>query len=632
MSLEIGGDNAQNQNQKSTNQEQGQSTRPAAPQAYSFFGANRSVMPVSRASGSEVIGLALEKLLETLKRPGSAINRFTINLHPLDASKETSIAQLAFSAIIVATSSKENSASPISYHTLILGASGPELPPIVSNSQNGAPSITIERPDTVAYNATYQKAVEALMRAQYPGRRLNPVSATLVPRQFNWTDEEAVKVLATNAVMPTTNATRMTEPGYVEINFLKNPEEGIEPDAKFQAQILLNTPSTTDYLNLPVHSPVQIKLVAQALKGNNDRTNLDANALPPQRLISVVRGFMDVQWAGQSSLSLGFNRREREESAHRVYGARFVATAMENEDHTTTAGQLLALVTAQAFLDDYTWLNYFRPRHLGKEEKDYRDFGALNIEANIFDDEGGLGNPIDTSSSSFTDAKLFDAASRMFYKQTSLALDVSDAGADTWMNEVFAAAANKNLNAQAAILSAASRLTNRAINQFYPNPDSPVVIRNERVLLGYWKNEKGERRDIREVDLVWIANRFGKKGIKEIREWSQTYNPNWDEARSLAIRRDILRQLLPGVVFIGEGQRVTFTAKFIRALSQALAVQGFVARANLPGAMDVSDSRVSNIDQSALLDPEGDSLFSRGSYNDRSNNYTGRSYGENRNW
>ena len=220
----------------------------------------------------------------------------------------------------------------------------------------------------------------------------------------------------------------------------------------------------------------------------------------------------------------------------------------------------------------------------------------------------------------------------MFYKQTSLALDVSDAGADTWMNEVFAAAANKNLNAQAAILSAASRLTNRAINQFYPNPDSPVVIRNERVLLGYWKNEKGERRDIREVDLVWIANRFGKKGIKEIREWSQTYNPNWDEARSLAIRRDILRQLLPGVVFTGEGQRVTFTAKFIRALSQALALQGFVARANLPGAMDVNDSRVSNIDQSALLDPEGDRLFSRGNYNDRSSNYTGRSYGENRNW
>lgn len=151
------------------------------------------------------------------------------------------------------------------------------------------------------------------------------------------------------------------------------------------------------------------------------------------------------------------------------------------------------------------------------------------------------------------------------------------------------------------------------------------------MLLGYWKNEKGERRDIREVDLVWIANRFGKKGIKEIREWSPTYSSSWDEARSLAIRRDILRQLLPGVVFTGEGQRVTF-AKFIRALSQALAVQGFVARANLPGAKDVSDSRVSNIDQSALLDPEGDSLFSRGSYNDRSSLHTGRSYGENRNW
>ena len=604
-----------------------QGGHPQQRQAYSFFGAGRTVMPVTRQTGSEVLGLAYEKLRKIYEAPSSTRDQFKLQVHLLDATKETAVAQLAYSAVIVAAGNKAES-SFVSYHLVILEASGKPLENITSSNTNGV-NITIERPATAAYNATYLKAAEEVMKRLYPGRRLNSVSAEMVPKGFNWEDTEAVKNLATNAEMPVLNSTRMQEPDFVEINFRKDTL-----DANFKAEISLNQPTHSDYLGLPVHSPVVIRLSAQAGKGenNNKNNNLDANSQSASRPISTIGGFMDVQWAGmQAGGGVAFGRDNfATASTSRVFGARFVITAMENEEQTNTAGQVLSMCTAQAFLEAFTWLNYFRNRNLPKDKKDYREIGALNIEANVAGDAGGVGNIIDTSSANFNDAKLFELASKVFHPNTSLAVDVSDCGADTWMNEIFAAAANKNADAQLGILKATSRLTNGALQKFYTDTSSPVILQNERVLMGHFRNDDGTRSDLREIDYLWVANRMGKAGVKELQAWSQTYNPNWDAARSLAMRREMIRNLVSDVVFTGEAQRVTIKAKFLQAAIAALGEQGFTARPSLPGGIDVTNNRESNISQDALLSEQSSGLFTR-SFDDRGGAYGGRQYG-NRNW
>lgn len=544
-------------------------------QSWSFFNTN-ALGGISRRATSEVLTKAHDTFVKQLTA-NPIDGRFDIELLKVDNTKST---ELRLSALVPTV--KVNSLrNVVAYHTVLLEGSADPIPPRQENVNGQA--VSVRRYPSDVYSRRYIDAVRDLVIRMNPDHEVIDCSATVLPKGFNFDDQDAVRALVQNAILPAVSELAQRAPGYVELNLAS-----LEKDCQLQASVAFNEPTRTDYSGLPVRNDITVTL--QAVSTERQDTN-ELNNQERSLTLAQVGGFIDVVWAPENEQAVGpygtYNPAQ-----NRKFAARFVATSLENLQGYSIENQLLALAPALTLCEGTNWYPAFSPRlnnNAGKGDfakVDPRDIGALNIEANVLDTTGagGYGLKIDTKAANFTHQELGRFIHMAIRPGVLFSVDVSSCGSDTWYNEVLAAAAQGNPAAADAILEAANVLTNGNFRTFYGNSGSPVVVNDERVLLGYYIGNDGQKHDIRDIDHIAVLNYVGEKDPTAGANWSDTSTrTDGPLIKRLEYRERMIQEIIGSeVVFTQQATRVTFTKNFLEAFGKALAATGIVIKSVNP--------------------------------------------------
>jgi hypothetical protein len=540
-----------------------------------FDGLNRSL-------ASEVLTKALEAVKKTLP----LINAEGIVLEAVALDHRSNTGGLVFSSIIVlgTLAGKRDFGAN---HVLLLADSGEPLSALTETT--GALSYTVPRFEGDALDEAYKEAVLARTGALLDAGAQNiSTHGLVVPRGFNFADEKALYDLIVTAVGPVVATLRQISSKSPILNLAALDKV----TNAFDITVNTNEHQGTGYDGLPVRRDISITTMVTPRQRENANRSVHGGNTP--RMFTKLGGYMDVIWAPVTPPVQGMGWIPAETLPTVKYTPRFVITEMENMITNSLPGQLMALATARALLDNRNWWAAFqqRPRmnSMAKGSVDMRDPGAFNIEGNL-EGSAGYGSAIDTSTSTFTLVEMADMLSKLMHPEVLITLAVSRSGPDAWMNNPFVEAARGSTFAITEILRAADTLTGGEFAKYYgADPVSPVILTGNDQIgyqdvahAGYYVDREGVKRDIRDIDYLALMNLRGHNTPELGAQYTDTQNRQEYNARIRLDRRARIIQECLGsseVVFTDIYRLVNFTGKFSVALARAVAACGISTRIN----------------------------------------------------
>lgn len=533
---------------------------------------------LGRTPTAEVVKKFRESLnkteIESLEKKG-------VYIIDLNANEHINISALIFCVV-------EGGANTgrVAHHTVILGSTM-----VVKKTQEytyrGTPFVRVGLP-TDAWDKNMQERVSEMVKARYPNHiRINAAASTL-PESFDYTSESAIQLAIYNATNACKAQLWKTSPAATYLVIGQNF------GGKFRTEIKTSYENQVNIYGSPVRSDIVLELYDISMEKNNNNSNNDPqnfmlNDSNNAVMISNITGFIDLMWVPNQFNPLmmqqmsAMNPMMMPEMGN--YVPRFVITQIDQILGNDIVSMLFSLATiyymAQNMPEENTLKLILRQHELGlkntsSDGMDTRDLGALGYDANPSDVTNTLsGNKVDTRSYSAGDAAL-QAFIRQNIRTRSLtfAIDVEECGPNTWMQGIFYAAANPQSVAYKELINAANLLTN---NNFGKHFKSNVITLddNYRVNLGWYTDEKGVRRDIRDIDLVAMLNIYGKTNITEARDWSNHQSNNLEnDYMRCAMSRDKIKSVLLKPVFEGYGRRISFDSNFLFALVQGISDAG----------------------------------------------------------
>lgn len=306
--------------------------------------------------------------------------------------------------------------------------------------------------------------------------------------------------------------------------------------------------------------------------------------------------------------------------------AQFVMTQLATGyDAMDVEMTLLALVTASMLQVQNGWADAFRPRYntMGKEI-DYRDIGGLGYC-------GDAAAKLDSKSEGFK--ANFPNFMREYFRLNQgiiFAMDIPEVGPDAFVMDIFRAAGSNNGNAITALVKAADNLTG---NLFSTKANAigafPMIVdTGNRIHNGYYVTTEGEMRDIRDIDLLAVANVYGKSNPQAIMTYAESYSPNVAaQPIRMSNRYQIIDDVLNGrQVITGYSGRYIIHPKFLAVLTDACREVGLVVNpANMVHGLG-SGSVIGGYDYGAFAAGQaGQSVFGGGSSAGNQQGFNGRS-------
>ena len=538
----------------------------AAPAPLSFsnigygFGLTRSKTDEALNKALAVFKEDIKKQIEERKLDPA----FEVSLLPLDSTKGTGV---RFSGIVVATTHKEIR-DTVSIHTVLVEGSGDPIMPMQQNARGIQYEVQLTAGDTI--DRDYVIEVMRLVEKAYPGFRVVNADAQVLGRDFDYEDKNLVRSFVQNIILPTTTNLVVTNVGFQDLNLGR-----MERDSTLGVQRSFNEGQSLDYSGNPVRTDIKVTMSSYTGQRNSSGS---MNGQERTRILGVIGGYIDTVWSDeqpQQAMQMYVGPKPK-------FKARLVMTTLENQAMQTIPAQLLALAGSMILREGNNWFGYFNPRRLaaGAHRIDKRDVGALNIEGNIANDPSGFDKMIDTKESSFDGMALQRLITSLFIPGMYFTLRVSEAGADTWYNSVFKAAADGNPNAINAILAGANTLTNNNFQKFYTSGASPVLKNDDRVHMGFYTDANGVKCDVADIDYLAIMNLVGRNDPTVGAAWSNTfYSTNEPLNVRMAARWKMIQDVVGGTATLtGYGRLVTFTHEFIEAFSKAVAATGLSIR------------------------------------------------------
>ncbi len=580
-----------------------------------FWSATPNAM--SRSPESDIIAQLNTVLKAEYEK---AINpAYNVTLIPIDLDKTDNMEK---SAIVVAVENKQIPELGVAYHTLILEGSSEPLPSI--NVQIGNVSVENYRTTGDVNTPAYRAEVAKWVARAFPGKDLHPVDAEVVRAGFDLENKKRIYNLAANAALAcSTELARIAGATDIELG-------NLEQDNTLTVQTSFGNAQIEDILGEPVRADVQIdfRIGGQPVPNQPGVTSR-------VKTLARVSGFTDLVWAPAQQQGNSFNPWVAQQPAvqspdeFKRYIPRFIITDLDSQQVLSIRAALLGLATAFTLRESNGWVESFRPSPVATDGIDYRDIGAVGIEANFDRNPNGIGSRIDTKSDQFQRSQnqqgdyLLRLVASVFQPKLLLSMDIAEAGPNTWKDSVFAAAGEMasgpaSMEAAAHIISEASKLTNGRIDQ-YLQPGKPIIIdENNRIHMGYYVGRDGQHYDLRNIDYLYVLNACGDRDPEVAREWSDSFALAGVplEVR-LAKRKGILEGLLgkQNVHITGYARRVTFEPEFVNALTQALRDVGLSVRTIAPYSdLQGFERAVNPYVMSAALDTMGytSGVFNRG--------------------
>lgn len=552
-------------------QPQAQTTATGAPQ-FSFSELGRKNRGILGKNPASEILTKLTKGLQELYGEGD--QSYGVKLLPIDLNNNR---LLPLSALAVCVQDKQLPELGVAVHILMLEGSAEPFQPLYE--QVGNVNIEKLRVASDAYSADVIDAVFAEVQRAFPNTMLLDASGCVVRRGFNVEDKALLHTLGANASKATTTLLNTARPDFADINLA-----GAEKDTTLGIRTLFNQQEIQDAVGNPVRADVVIDLNATS----NTSQNRAQGVSPMDRTVGISRatGFVEPIWAPVQQQQVQNIYQPQVAQNKQVYMARFVMTSLETGDLLTIPAQLLALAVAATLRESNGHFPAFQKKGRGSDIQNWHDIGAVNIEANLANEPGNVGSKIkDTQLDSFGLAELGQLVAATFQPGLVMSLDVSECGADTWHNDVFAAAAEGSEGANNSIIDGAMILTNGNFSKHFPVGTPICTDEYNRIHMGTVDTKDGLR-DVREFDYLAALNLLGEKDPSIIRQWSDSFNrTDFSLDSRLAARKKILTGVFgDSVVFTGFARRVTFTDAFINALLMGIRATGIQIRNTTPVA------------------------------------------------
>ena len=538
--------------------------------------------PIARGLGSESVTKLTTALQEIYK---NAVSSVEITILTLDNVNEPA---LAFSSVIVALRMRDNPQN-VAYHILLVEATGDKISPLTE--QIGSQQVEIMRLTGDAMDSVLRKKAGEVVKKAFPNSNTIMVDGCVIPRNFNFENKEMLHRLALNAGLATGTELEIRRDGFKDLNIASTTM-----DSNLVINIGFNHQSIEDAVGEPMRSDVLVNFSSQLPQApGQQRQYTSVNSANREQRIAEASAFIDLVWAPVAPQVMNpWTVQQQQQMQTQKYVARCIITNLVSSFSYTPASILMALVSTMTLRDDNTWIQSFRPVAVNTGEIDYHDIGAMNIEANLANEPTGYGTRIDTKSETFRLEDLGQYVAAIIRPGLVMSLDVPECGPQTWYMSVFAGASNGSKQAYDTIYAAAQELTNGHFGRYFNNGSPMFTDTNNRIHSGYWVDRNGTKRDIRDFDMVAVANIVGDRNPQYIREWSDTFTRvEYPLSQRLAARKKMIIGLSNETAeFTGFLQRVTFTSTFMDALVRGCADAGLKVRVNTPlSAADFSNRR-----------------------------------------
>lgn len=225
---------------------------------------------------------------------------------------------------------------------------------------------------------------------------------------------------------------------------------------------------------------------------------------------------------------------------------------------------LLTLATATVLGSNHNWINAFMPKR-GVES--IHDIGGLGWEHEF---TPGTRAKIDTQDNSFS---LPEFLNHTVVDNLIYSMDIEECGDMSWLEGALVSIARGGDDAAAAveyITKAADALTGGEFSKLFPAGEPIVANEVIRIHNGYYV-DGDQKVDIRNIDHLAVLNMTGKNGSGLAQKWSNALvESSANPVMSQADRENILAELAPNAVITGFSSRITFNAKFLFALANAI--------------------------------------------------------------
>ena len=565
-----------NQEINESNQSSGTNNTKPAKSGWVLGGGGMLGAPINRSLGSEHLTALLEALAEEYKGVDASTK---VDLIPID---NVNTPQLTYSVIVVAmyaaSTQTATNTNPVAYHTLIMEATGTCLPP-QQETINGA-SVTIRPLPSDALNEALRAIISNKIKSIYPNRtQYLYVDGTVVPASFDAKNRVMVHNLAVIAGAACGTELTIRQEGFEDLNLAT-----AQIDRSLVMEVNFGQISIADEVGAPIRSDVSVKLIAQPFNDNRANTGQpqprsQMNSGNDPSVLTELSAFVDVVY---DPATLPQNGVYSAVQSSLTYLPRVVVTNLTAQNGLTQASFLLALSSAVAITANNNWMQSFLPSQTNSTggKIDIRDVGALNILANVGQPrQQGMGfeqtfGPVLTDLNSIRDIGQLLGA--VVSPAPILSIDVPVACPSTWYLSILTAIANGSKEAYVSLIKAADQLTNGNFSKRFKNGD-PIIVAADKIPLGTWEDSKGNIRDIRDIDLLAVANLQGRNDPNAIMDWSDTVtcvDQYPQEQRLSSMMNIILAVTSMKANFTGYAYRYTLNPAFITAISSGNSAAG----------------------------------------------------------
>lgn len=519
--------------------------------------------PIGRGIGSEAYTGLKTKLAEIYKETHQG---FKVAIIDLDNVKYD---DFRYSSLIIALQRKDKEGMKLgaSYFLMLLAGTGEEMTPTFE--QIGNQQVEVWRVPSEAIDNVLLKAAKDAVNKNFPetANANTYVGGMVVPADFNPEDKQAVHALALNAGLAVGNDVYYRDPNFNDVNLgVMKKDSTLTIDHQFGRTTLMNQ------VGEPIRSDFRVRLISK--KTNGDQ-KVSVNSGDREKTISNVSGYIDLVYAPDPSrrnvnpfLAAQMNM-TNDPTKNQIYSPVMVVTDLENNLAYTPASVLLALATALTMAVNMNWIQVYRPLgNIDKTTVDMNDVGALNIEANVHGEAGGFGTKFDTKAPEVDLPTLGSYIGALVRSGLFAAIDVPDAGPQSWFLSIFVAAMRGSRAAYTALYNAANSLTNGAFARHFQQGEAMFVDMGNRIHLGSWYDRRQQKRDIRDFDNLANMNLQGESNPQAIRDFSDTWHRvDFPLPQRLAARkRQIIALSGETAKVTGMATRVTFSPKFAEAL------------------------------------------------------------------
>lgn len=437
--------------------------------------------------------------------------------------------------------------------------------------------VDIQPVPALVYDNDYANSIQKRVRANFNNQELVFIDAGVTPIHKYFDLSQPADLLA---LLYTTIASLSAFRGYEIGDYTKmmSPEQKSKYSS-IVARVDMGAAVEYDELDLPQRSDWSIVLTEtppQARGEDNAVRSYNARAAAPTTF-AEVNGFTNVLYTAP----------DEEARKPRNFIAEFRITSINAPKIIPSLESFLFAIGSTAILNsDSLWVDGFTPRNTQHSPR--RDIGALELELPLEGENIGRKHVFVPSE---RNEDYYDFMDFVFSDRVVHSLECPLAGPTAWLTDNFVQAADEYEGIKDVagfidrIIDSANRLTNNEFSEFFNDRDNQIVENNYyRTHNGFYIDESQRRRDIRDVDYLYLLNDENPvDALRLAEEWDRSVSPSTPMVIGERDRYNILQDVKGGDGFAltGYSRVVSFTPQFMVALVKAMFAAGLgVTQAN----------------------------------------------------